>query len=171
MAEDGYFPIQTISGAASSYTFSNIPNTFTALTLRGEADTSTASLVSYTIDLRINNDSSSTYNASVLRSEDGGNLEAYVYTQTGLASWLTIPGGTFNTGAFFETDIYGYSDSLRYTFLRTQVGWSGKNQASKGVTAAWGAQWRNTADVTTLTTVNYSAPFGSDTHITLYGRK
>ena len=171
MAEDGYFPIQTISGAASSYTFTNIPNTFTALTLRGEADTSAATLYSYTIEMRINNDSSSTYNYSVLRGEDGGAPEGYITTGTGSAGFLVVPGGNFNGGVVFEMDIYGYSNPLRYTFCRTQVGYSYKNQANKGLAAAFGLQWRNTADVTTLTTLNYSGLFGSDTHITLYGRK
>ena len=170
MAEDGYFPIQTISGAASTYTFSNIPSTFTSLVLRGDINTSAASPYSYTLSLVINGDTSSTYNKGLLRSADGGNIEGYIQTETGSASFCAIPGGNFNGGAIVECEIFGYSNPLRYTFFRSQVGWSGQNQAAKGLTAAYGGQWRNTATVTTLTTINSAAPFGSDTTITLYGR-
>tara|TARA_R110000751_G_scaffold262090_2_gene361342 strand:- start:1372 stop:1887 length:516 start_codon:yes stop_codon:yes gene_type:complete len=170
MTSDGYIPIETISGAATSYSFTDIPSTYTDLILRGEADTSAATLYSYTIAIIFNGDTSSTYDTCSFRKKDADDPASYFSTETGEATFLNIPGGSFNTACFFECDIYGYSNSARNTFFRSFNGWSGFGQADKGVAAAYGGQWRSTAAVTSITTNNYSGVFGSGTSITLYGR-
>ena len=170
MAADGYFPIETISGAATSYSFTSIPGDFTDLILRGEVDTSAATLYTYTLGMIFNGDTSSTYDSCIFRQRGADTPEGYISTETGEASFLNIGGGSFNTAGFFECDIYGYSNSARYTFFRCFNGWSGFGQADKSIAGVYGGQWRNTAAVTSITTNNYSAPFGSGTSITLYGR-
>lgn len=170
MAADGYIPIETISGAATSYSFTSIPSKYTDLILRGEVDTSAATLYSYTIAIIFNGDTSSTYDTCSFRKQDADTPAGYISTDTGEASFLNIPGGSFNTAGFFECDIYGYSNTARYTFFRCFNGWSGFGQADKGIAGVYGGQWRNTAAVTSITTNNYSGEFGSGTSITLYGR-
>lgn len=154
-----YEPIatQTLSTAASSVTFSNIPQTFKDLILT--VDTYGATTSGYPA-LRFNSDTGSNYSTtSFMGNGSTANSGRYSnITELYLSNYI----GGFNTTVRFtsRTHIMSYSSSSVYKTVIT-LDENQNTEASVGL-------WRNTAAITTVL-VRGSSNFAAGAKFSLYG--
>jgi hypothetical protein len=174
------FPIAstTLSGNATTVTFSSIPQTFTHLQVRafGRTDRPTYNVGSYS--MTVNGDTGSNYSRHYLRSapaspstgvESGGGASV-TYIDLGQFAGSTATSGIFGAGI---TDILDYTNTNKYKTVR-HIGGVDTNGAASSIAGfvqfASGA-WLNTNTITSLTfyPIEGASNFVSGTRFDLYG--
>ena len=160
-----YTPIasQTLASAASSVTFTGVPQNFTDLILVTNADVTSAGA---SINIRFNSDSGSNYsyttmygNGSTAASARGSSL-----TKSYIAAYVA-PNTTLEHTTI--THIQNYSNATtNKTFLSRSNRASASN--SPGAEALVGL-WRNTSAITTIVIAPDSGSFDTGSTFNLYG--
>jgi hypothetical protein len=156
-----YTPIYstTISSAVDSVTLSNIPTTFTDLTISLEVQLASSGEDLY---VRFNGDSGSNYSTTWLR---GISNAASSLRQSSTGCRLSDGGSSTNGNTTQQTiNIQNYSNA---TTFKTTL--SRSNNASRGLDAMVNL-WRSTSAVTSLTFYTSAGNISSGT-ITIYGIK
>lgn len=168
MSANSWIPIGVNSGAASDYTFSAIPAGYKELILRGHMQSSTSAFTTRA-DMRCNGDDASNYNYYSYGYVANYTLKKDASSSTG-EGYLTFLAGSYlgDWGGFFETHIFGVDDTSRWTQWVTATG-NGGGTNGYNISHFAGGLWRNTAAVTSLTTV--SANWDAGSYVSLYGRK
>lgn len=156
-----YTPIYstTLSSAVSSITFSNIPTTFTDLSISLEVQLASTGEDVY---VRFNGDSGSNYSSTWLRAISN---TASSLRQSSTGCRLS-DGGSSTTGNTTQQTINIQNYSNATTFKTTL---SRANNASRGLDAFVNL-WRSTSPITSLTFYTSAGNISSGT-ITLYGIK
>lgn len=149
----------TLSSAASSITFSSIPNTYTDLRVVW-AGTATGGAVDFY--LRFNSDTGTNYSGTYLYGDGSTAGSQKVTSETsarlsfGLSS--TIPTTT-------QIDIFSYAGSTYKTALSAfSNDYNGSGETRRSVHL-----WRSTSAITTVTLSPSSSTFAAGTTATLYG--
>lgn len=152
----------TLGSAASSITFSSIPNTYTdlRLVLVGRNDSNG------NIFTRLNSDSNSNYSQTNLI---GNGSAASSTNQTSQSIWyLTLGQTTSTTIPFMYTlDIFNYAGSTNKTALITQSA----DQNGSGAVMRSVALYRSTSAISTILFYVNAMNFTSGFTATLYGIK
>ena len=159
-----YDPITslTLSSAVSSYTFNNIPQTYTDLVLvaiaqRGLSNSGGAGT------LTLNGDTGSNYSSTILYGDSGA---AYSYRWSN----QTVMYGAFAAGDS-ENNInvisfLNYSNATTYKTVLSRMGWVNTNgRVTAGVNL-----WRSTAAITSIT-LSAANNIASGSTFALYGVK
>lgn len=163
---------QTLSVAASSVTFSSIPQGYTDLVLVANARSS-ASTTNDAIKMQFNGDTGANYygarlqnnsTSSVITNYDVGTSNIY-------PGWMTGATSPANISATTEVSIPGYSGT---TFAKTALGHTDLMQAASSSNmnvGLWGSWWNSTAAITSISlTPNTGANFVAGSTFSLYGR-
>jgi hypothetical protein len=173
--EEGYFESiarTTISTATNEINFSNIPQTYRHLQIRGivRYDNNGISQLS---TFQFNSDTGSNYSYHILRGEghSGGVSSSGAASQTALiyphATGNQAASGTF--GAFI-IDIFDYVNSNKYTTTRQFNGFVTNGGAEEQLHLSSGL-WMNTAAITSIRFFCTGQNFDTHTTFALYGIK
>jgi hypothetical protein len=168
----------TLSGTATTVTFSSIPSTFTHLQVRayGRTDRPTYNVGSYS--MTINGDTGNSYSRHYMRSVpaspgtsvDGSGGASVTYIDLGQFAGSTATSGIFGVGI---TDILDYTNTNKYKTVR-HIGGVDTNGAASGVAGfvqiSSGTRL-NTDAITSLTfyPIEGASNFVSGTRFDLYG--
>jgi hypothetical protein len=161
------FPIaaQSGNGSSASITFSNIPQTFTHLQLRGIARSIGTGSQVYT---RLNNDGGSNYATHYIYGDGSSVAGGTGGAPTTVNFFGSMPASTdtANTYLAFAIDILDYTNTNKN---KTTKNSSGIDLNGVGGTVFFSSSvWMNTAAVTSLTFVA-NAGFTTLTNLQLYG--
>ena len=149
---------QTLGSAASSVTFSSIPQTYTDLVLVVSHDV-TADAIS---GVQFNGDTASNYSASYVW---GNGTNAYSGRETGAASAFAFYAAAASGFATAIIQVMNYSNATTYkTLLSREADASVESMAVAGL-------WRSTAAITSMVLLRRSGNFATDSTFTLYGIK
>jgi hypothetical protein len=168
-----YFPIAStkITTATASVTFSSIPATYTHLQMRIWGYNNSGS--DRTLWMQFNSDSGSNYrnhylagNGSAIASGADSAATVGILPYNSAASTTGFNGDSAKASVVIM-DILDYTNTNKYTTVRTLGGWDGNGSGqiylSSGV-------WMNTAAITNLYfQIPYSTLFNTGTVFTLYG--
>lgn len=160
-----YEPIATttLGSAASSITFSSIPNTYTDLRVVLTYTRSNAG--SMYVALQFNSDTATNYSSTVLYGYGTGLGSSLLTSGTQMFLNDQDPGNGTNP-AMATADIFSYAGSTFKTVLATH---SADNNGSGGVSRTVGL-WRSTSAITSILVKSWSTPtFAIGTTATLYG--
>jgi hypothetical protein len=161
-----YTPIyaQTLSSAAASITFSNIPTTFTDLRLVYQTGMSSAGNEPY---LRFNSDSSSLYSETVLYGNGTSALSFRnnISTAIQMARDVGLPTAIESVTT---VDIMNYSNTTTFknALIRTN-----KGSASYSQVGAYISLYRSTSPITSINLSTSAGNFVTGSTFTLYGIK
>ena len=148
----------TLGSATPSYTFSSIPQTYTALVLIGvNATTSTT-----TIFMRFNSDSGNNYSYTQMWGPNGS--VPYTERQSNV-NHINLHSSTATIGdSMFTADIMNYSGtSMNKTVLvKARDGQNSRRYIDAEV-------WRNTSAITSITLLADVNNMAAGTTLTLYG--
>jgi hypothetical protein len=149
---------QTLGTAASSVTFSSIPQTYTDLVLVVSHDV-TADAIS---GVQFNGDTASNYSASYVW---GNGTNAYSGRETSAASAFAFYAAAASGFATAIIQVMNYSNATTYkTLLSREADASVESMAVAGL-------WRSTAAITSMVLLRRSGNFATDSTFTLYGIK
>jgi hypothetical protein len=156
-----YEPIATTNGTGSSatITFSSIPGTYTDIIIMG---TSKGSFNDENINIRFNSDTGANYSWTILdgngsgASSDRNSTSNNTYIRGGVS-------GTSNSANIFQ--INNYANTTTYKTAITRA-----NNTGARLRAVVGL-WRSTSAITSVSLVNDSGNFSTETTFTLYGIK
>ena len=155
------------SSGAASVEFSNIPQNYTHLQIRGTARSARTEPNDY-IYLRFNSDSGNNYAWHDLEG-DGSSAAAQATAST--AQIFTLFITTANSGASMFgagiIDILDYANTNKYKIVRTL---SGNDRNGSGYVVFGSGLWQNTNAVSTITLTNHGATnFQQYSSFALYG--
>ena len=151
----------TLSSAASTITFSSIPNTYTDLRLVWTG-TSTINVVS--MRLRFNADSATNYSNTSLFG-DGSAAGSGRNTNRSQIDLPPTGGVSTTVPTFITVDVFSYAGSTFKTVLATgSDDRNGSGYATRDV-----GLWRSTSAITEFTLSLSSGNFAAGTTATLYG--
>ncbi len=169
MALDGFVYLAETSGAAANFSFTSIPSGYVDLVMRGSVQSATGAFTQ-TADMRCNGDTGSNYDQFFFGTNGSTTTTYSSETAAQASGTLGVCGGSYlgTWTAEWETYISGYDDSSSYTTWVTRCGMGG-GASGYNVNAFAGGIWRNTATVTSLTSVNLNQD--ADTRILLFGRR
>jgi hypothetical protein len=163
-----YEPIATttLGSNASSYVFSNIPQTYTDLVI--VLDCRTSDSVGRFVGVLCNGDASSNYNTAYYGGNGSGTLQGY----TGDNLLRLGNAGSNSNRAMITGHIFGYSNTTTY---KTSIGRSATNEYA----IFYGSMWRGSNGssfqaITSLTVVcdtTSSNVFLAGSTFTIYGIK
>ena len=155
-----YTPIysQTLTAAAASITFSNIPTTYTDLVI--VSSNVTCSSAGGFIALRLNGDSSSVYSNTYLT---GNGTSATSGRNSGSVAYIIGDTDTTNTTVSVN-HIMNYSNSTTFKTILSRCGYAA------GSTQAFVSGWRSTSPVTSITLTG-NGNINSGSSFTIYGIK
>jgi predicted secreted protein len=154
-----YEPIATANGTGSSatITFSSIPGTYTDIIIMG---TSKGSFNDENINIRFNSDTGANYSWTILdgngssASSDRNTTSNNTYIRGGVS-------GTSNSANIFQ--INNYANTTTYKTAITRA-----NNTGARLRAVVGL-WRSTSAITSISLVNDSGNFSTETTFTIYG--
>ena len=163
MATATYIPIatQTLGSAASSITFSSIPNTYTDLRL---VLVCTGTYSGPT--LIFNGSSASNYSQTYITGNGSAANSGYVSASP--AIYLTsgsTPGVSTTIPNIYTFDIFSYAGATNKTLLETLA----EDHNGTGAVQANVALWRSTAAITSITLSDVTGNFSINTTATLWG--
>ena len=151
----------TLSSAASTITFSSIPNTYTDLRLVFNVFVDAVSSIS----MRINGDTGSNYSETDLFANGTTVFSTRETSQTQI--WFNVASTlTSGTARFITLDAFSYAGSTNKTFLYEYNG----DVNTAGRIARSVALWRSTSAITSLSFI-CTSNFATGTTATLYGIK
>ena len=175
MAQDGYFPITTVTGSGNpSYIdITGIPNTYAHLCLVGSMASTRATVLE---QFEINFGSPTIDTGSNYQWQRAGftnNTTVSAYRNTGTAAIYLVDsvGTSVNSllNAQVECLIFGYADTSRYTNIWAKGGYA--YSASYGSSKLWSGTWTDTSEVSSLRVTAGSGNFTTTSRLTLYGFK
>jgi hypothetical protein len=147
----------TLASAQSSITFSNIPQTYTHLQIRGHINAPDD--WSY----RFNSDSGSNYSAHLLY---GGGSSVTASALAPLSrGYIGYGAGSGNLGSFV-LDILDYRNTNKYTTTKALAGYDANGS---GIIMLNSASWRNTAAITSIQIFPSSGNLAANSAFQLYG--
>ncbi len=149
----------TLGSAATSITFSSIPQTYTDLRLVLVGTTTVADA----IFLRYNGDTGTNYSRTVLQG-DGSTAASSRQTSENLI-YLTRTNLDTTLPQLFEIDIFSYAGSTNKTCLVA----SSQDKNGSGVVVREVGLWRNTSAINEVSLNSFSSTFKVGTTATLYG--
>ena len=158
-----YTPIATttLGSAASSYTFTSIPSTYTDLVIVASVQGSSTNV----IRCQFNSDTAGNYSDTQLlgngTAASSGRDSNVTYIYLGAAG-MTTAASTFDVSI---THVMNYANTTTY---KTVI--SRNAEVSTGSSAAVG-MWRNTAAITSITLLKGVGNFQTGSTFTLYGIK
>lgn len=159
----------TASGSQSTATFSNIPQTYKHLQIRGISRDSSGS--GHYMTLRFNADTGSNYVYHMLIGGGNATVSALAYTsQSRIVIGQQPQDGDFASNIFgtFVTDIHDYSSSSKNKTTRTFTGKNGGSASYMDNSCLFSGLWLNTNAVTSITLLS-DANWISGTTFALYG--
>jgi hypothetical protein len=166
VSADNYYmePIATtlLASAATSITFSNIPQGYKHLQIRGIGRWSTGTEAS--VFLQFNGDTGSNYARHELGGTGSGAYASAAASQTSTTVGY-IRSGTSIFGASV-IDVLDYSNVYKYKTLRSLTGCDANGA---GYIILFSGLWMNTAPVTSITMFVSSNQLAADTRFSLYG--
>ena len=159
----------TASGSATSVTFSDIPQNYAHLQIRGIARNTAAGSGDYDMLMRYNSDSGTNYARHRLYGS-GASAAADASTSTTYAHGGLILGGGASANLFgtFVADILDYSNTSKYTTSRFLAGYDANGS---GYIFFGSSLWMNTAAVTSITLSTASGNLANYSTFSLYGIK
>jgi hypothetical protein len=164
----------TLTGTASSFTFSSIPNTYTNLYLIGSLRTNEASTLTG-LRLRFNGDTGANYLRELLQSYQGGSgirTETTVTNAFDTNIYSGAAGGADQTANFFSAlDIFipNYAGSLRKRAIINSGADTTNTSNFYWQTDQIQAAWNNTSAITTIELAPYNGSFVANSSLFLYG--
>lgn len=159
----------TGNGSSNTITFSNIPQTYAHLQIRGvNRGTATGSFFSTNISMRINNDSTSVYNFQEIYG-NGVGISAFASA----SNWvMETAGSTWATNNFIPSifDILDYTSTNKAKTIRSI--WAGIDMGNNGAAAQTSLFYSaSPAAITRLDLIINSGNFATGTQFALYGIK
>jgi hypothetical protein len=165
-----------VSSATSTVTFSNIPQTYTHLQVRGLSRCSRAATFSNIIQFQFNNDATDAnyYNSHRLNA-DGATASAIAIADVGAAGiWGGLSysdSALANSFGAFITDILDYTNTNKYKNTRSLQGVDDNNGSYPEVRMVSGL-WKNASAINRITLVdNTGTNFQPYSSYVLYGIK
>jgi hypothetical protein len=171
VAPPSYESIATVvvgAGGQSTVQFNSIPSTFTHLQLRYSSRDSRGGSADAPVDLRFNGNTSAIYSKTFIGADGSNSQAGSEINQTYLrleGSGDGILASTFGIGI---TDIIDYTSSTK---TKSVVQITGVDKNTGGFVRFQSGQWYNTAPITSITLIPFSAPFLQYSHFALYGIK
>lgn len=159
----------TLTSSAASVTFSSIPSTYTDLVLRISARTDEA-VADSSFSIRFNNDSSSNYSYTRIRSTGSVVSSARLSNTTSLQGFSGAVGSTATSNTFSNSEIYipSYTVSQNKPVSIFDVL---ENNSSSAYMFLVAGLWRNTNAINQITCYGIPGPsnFVSGSSFYLYG--
>lgn len=158
---------QTLTGTATSVTFSDIPGTYTDLLLICSARTDRASNVNDGIIVTFNSNTSN-YSTRALEGT-GSAAQSRSFTPAGLYLTQACTGASAATSTFGNAEMYvpNYAGSTNKSVSSTCVG---ETNATGAWLSADASLWSNTAAITSMALAPITGPnFVSGSSFYLYG--
>jgi hypothetical protein len=153
------------SYAASSATFSNIPQTFNHLQLRvvTRGKDPTFSYMNFAFNGDVGTSSNYHVHGVTSNGSSTGNING---NNIGGISDFYVPGvgQTLNVHSICIADILDYKNTNKFKTLKAIFGWDG---SGTGFALSHSGLWKNTAAITSVTTFNITFEAGS--RLELYG--
>lgn len=147
----------TLGSAASSYTFSSIPGTYTDLVLIASAKNSTYNASSG--ELRFNSDTGTNYSSTAI---SGDGTTAASYRATNATSVQCFRTNISDNGTSV-INIQNYANTTTYKTVVSRTG-------TATVTVAFAGLWRSTSAITSITVKpEDGTTFSTGSVFTLYG--
>ena len=177
VSADNYYmePIATVlvgSGGTANITFSNIPQGYKNLQIRGIARCAVAGTYDNFI-CTFNGDTTTTnYYTHGIAGIGSGTPSTLAIQNTDIQRWADFPGATETANIYgaFVVDILDYSNVYKFKTSRSLAGYD--TNSSNGRMFFRSSLWINTAPVTTIKMVASSATnFTEHSRISLYGIK
>lgn len=157
-----YEPIATttLTSAATSYTFSSIPSTYTDLVLIVNSTVATVNNSTY---LQFNGDTATNYSVAILTS-GGVKSTRFSNINTPYIQYYSVPGTSTNPDVVM-VHFNNYANTTTYkTFIARS------SHGSYG-TEATIATWRNTAAINSIKIIQPTYNFNIGSMFTIYGIK
>ena len=158
-----------LGSAASTITFTSIPNTFTDLQLscdgRGDTGASTTPLMTFNGDTGNNYDLTEIYAGGT-----GGNAlatGAWAQPYIALLAW-SGPSSSANYPGMFEAYLHNYTGAF-YKGITIKQGNQINAFAGNSYILYANAWWKNTGAITSITITSSTANFVANSHCSLYG--
>jgi hypothetical protein len=157
-----------LSTAASSVTFSSIPQTYTHLQIRGICKTTTSGSNIASIGGRFNSDTGSNYAKHFLNGSGSAGASGGSASQTSMFFGTESPAGPTSVFASNVIDILDYANTNKYKTTRS---FSGADQNGSGFVQFMSGLWMNTVAVTSITILAGVDNFDQYSSFALYGIK
>jgi hypothetical protein len=169
---DGFFQIATttLNVAASSITFSSIPQDYTHLQLRISCRSTTAAGLSWS-RLRMNSDSTNANYKGHQLYGDGSSAASSVFgSDPGIAAFLTVGStGTANVFNAAIIDILDYNNTNKYKTIKVS---QGNDTNGAGYIIFHSGVWMSTSSINSLTFLDVSSGnYAQNSIFSLYGVK
>ena len=167
------------SGGQTSITFSNIPQTYTHLQIRGIAQDNRATYNTSSLMMRFNGDSGSNYSDHYFQASwtaGAGTAQAGAdATNTGM-SWIAQITSTLATNTFgsFVIDVLDYANTNKFKVARSLTGADANAEVAgfRPVPRFASGYWRNSNAITSITfTPEFGTTISQNSHFSLYGIK
>ena len=158
------------AGGTASISFTNIPQTYTHLQIRGILRATGAT---YETNSRIqfNSDTSSVYTNHLVI---GNGSSAASGNDVGLAYAIinSIPAASNTAGIFGPSvfDILDYSNTNKFKTIRNLTGWDNNGGPNNSV-GLWSGLWRSTSAITSIKLFPNTGNFAEYSSLALYGIK
>jgi hypothetical protein len=150
----------TLPSSQTSYTFSNIPQTFTDLVMVASIKTSAqGGYIGFEVRF---NGATSSYNDFGFQWTSSGTPSVYHETNVGS---MNVAGSTDNRWATVILDVANYTNT---NWWKRLIGRSGMENGYGRISTG---QWRNTSAVTSMTVGHLSIATDAGSTFTLYGIK
>lgn len=171
--ENSFFSIDTQTvgaGGAANIEFTNIPQTYTHLQLRGIARFTGAS-VETNMRIQFNNDTSSVYTNHLVigngSSAGSGNDINIAYSIIN-----SSPNGNATASIFSANiiDILDYTNTNKFKTMKNLTGWDHNGGINNSV-GLWSGLWRSTNAITSIKLTPGSGNFAQYSSFALYGIK
>jgi hypothetical protein len=167
---DGFFQIATttLNVAASSITFSSIPQDYTHLQLRGIARATDAT-TDYNIHAQFNADTANNYSYHYLYGTGAAaDTGAATSTSETLVGRITGANTSANIFGIIIIDILDYINTNKFKTVRSLTG---HDQNGSGGAWLMSSNWRSTSAITSIRLYPASGNFAQYSSFALYGIK
>jgi len=157
---------QTLTGTATTVTFSDIPGTYTDLVLTVSGRTDAAAI--FDIWFSFNLDSGANYSQMSLIGNSASASSASLTGQSTISAYYSLPGttATANTFGSVIVTIPNYTAARAKTVSIESVSENNGTTAYQSLVAGL---WNNTAAVTSISVQAYTGNFIAGTTMSLYG--
>ena len=167
---DGFFQIATttLNVAASSITFSSIPQTYTHLQVRGIARAADAT-TDYNIHAQFNTDTANNYSYHYLYGTGtAADTGASASTPETLVGRITGASSSANIFGITVIDILDYVNTNKFKTVRTLTG---HDQNGSGSVWLMSSNWRSTSAINSIKLYTAYGNFAANSSFALYGIK
>jgi hypothetical protein len=171
-----YYPLGefTLSAAQANVEFTNIPQTYTHLQIRGIVRGTEAVQTRVGFYVQFNSDTGTNYSRHNLIADGGGTAESNASTsQVSMfgASWMTPSAlALSNVYAGFVCDVLDYRNTNKYKTGRMLIGFD--NNGTTGSTGRVGLDsgvWMNTNAITSIKIIPTANNWAANSSFALYG--